>query len=126
MLDFIRLIQYYHRTTNYADAALDVETFRLESLHGKLAVNFLVVLILAIPTFPDVEKELGVEPPPLISEHPDSTLHEAAKKLIQTHASRLPLLDKDTTTGHEFLVSVLSQYRLLKFISINVRSPFSL
>jgi len=39
--------------------------------------------------------------------------------LIQTHARRLPLLDNDTETGHEVIVSVLTQYRLLKFISIN-------
>ena len=36
-------------------------------------------------------------------------------------ARRLPLLDRDTETGHEVIVSVLTQYRLLKFISINVR-----
>ncbi len=64
--------------------------------------------------------------PPLVNEHPNSTLYEAAKKLIQTHARRLPLLDKDTATHHEVIVSVLTQYRLLKFIAINVCSfpPF--
>lgn len=60
--------------------------------------------------------------PPLLSEHPSSTLYSAAKLLIQTHARRLPLLDSDSETGHEVIVSVLTQYRLLKFISINVRS----
>lgn len=38
-----------------------------------------------------------------------------------THARRLPLLDFDSETGHAQIVSVLTQYRLLKFISINVR-----
>jgi 5'-AMP-activated protein kinase regulatory gamma subunit len=73
----------------------------------------------------DIEKSLGVATPPLLSEHPSSTLYAAAKLLIQTHARRLPLLDHDTATGHEVIVSVLTQYRLLKFISINVRPPFS-
>jgi hypothetical protein len=68
----------------------------------------------------DIEKELGVAEPPLTREHPSSTLYDAAKLLIQTHARRLPLLDYDTETGHEIIVSVLTQYRLLKFISINV------
>jgi hypothetical protein len=68
----------------------------------------------------DIEKELGVAQPPLLHEHPSSTLYECAKLLIQTHARRLPLLDSDTETGHEVIVSVLTQYRLLKFISINV------
>ena len=40
--------------------------------------------------------------------------------MIQTHARRLPLLDADSETGHEVIVSVLTQYRLLKYIAINV------
>lgn len=68
----------------------------------------------------DIEKGLGVATPPLLREHPSASLYEAAKRLIQTHARRLPLLDYDTETGHEVIVSVLTQYRLLKFISINV------
>ena len=40
--------------------------------------------------------------------------------LIQTHARRLPLIDYDTETGYEVLVSVLTQYRALKFIANNV------
>ena len=55
-------------------------------------------------------------------------LYEACKKLIKTHARRLPLLDTDSQTGDETVISVLTQYRLLKFIAINVsviyRLPF--
>ncbi|EPQ60764.1 CBS-domain-containing protein [Gloeophyllum trabeum ATCC 11539] len=98
--DIIHLIQYYYHTSSYDNAAADVETFRLESLR-------------------DIERSLGVEPPPLLRDHPSSSLYDAAKLLIQTHARRLPLLDNDTDTGHEVIVSVLTQYRLLKFISIN-------
>ena len=68
----------------------------------------------------DIEKQLGVAPPPLLREHPSASLFDAAKLLIQTHARRVPLLDVDTETGHEVIVSILTQYRLLKFISINV------
>ncbi|KAI0318965.1 hypothetical protein OF83DRAFT_1112762 [Amylostereum chailletii] len=98
--DIIHLIQYYYHTSSYDNAAADVETFRLESLR-------------------DIEKSLGVATPPLLHEHPSASLYDAAKLLIQTHARRLPLLDNDTETGHEVIVSVLTQYRLLKFISIN-------
>ncbi|TFK87781.1 CBS-domain-containing protein [Polyporus arcularius HHB13444] len=98
--DIIHLIQYYYQCSSYDAAAADVETFRLESLR-------------------DIEKHLGVAPPPLLREHPSATLYEAAKLLIQTHARRVPLLDLDSETGHEVLVSILTQYRLLKFISIN-------
>lgn len=100
VLDIIHLIQYYYDNANYDTATADVETFRLESLR-------------------DIEKSLGVATPPMLREHPSSTIYDAAKLLIQTHARRLPLLDYDTETGHEVIVSVLTQYRLLKFISIN-------
>ncbi|EIW86658.1 CBS-domain-containing protein [Coniophora puteana RWD-64-598 SS2] len=100
VLDIIHLIQYYYHTASYDTAAADVETFRLESLR-------------------EIEKALGVATPPMLREHPDSSLYDAARLLIQTHARRLPLLDNDSESGHEVIVSVLTQYRLLKFISIN-------
>jgi len=71
----------------------------------------------------DIEKSLGVATPPLIHEHPNASLYDAAQRLIQTHARRLPLLDNDSETGHQVIVSVLTQYRLLKFIAINVTLP---
>jgi CBS domain-containing protein len=100
VLDIIHLIQYYYDNLNYEAAAADVETFRLELLR-------------------DIEKSLGVATPPMLREHPNSTLYAASKLLIQTHARRLPLLDYDTETGQEVIVSVLTQYRLLKFVAIN-------
>lgn len=103
VIDIIHLIQYYYRTADFEQAAMDVEIFRLESLRA-------------------IERELGVDPPPLTREHPSSSLFDAAKLIIQTHAHRLPLLDNDSETGHEVIISVLTQYRLLKFISINVTS----
>jgi 5'-AMP-activated protein kinase regulatory gamma subunit len=39
---------------------------------------------------------------------------------VQTRSRRLPLVDVDSATGHDLVVSVLTQYRLLKFIAINV------
>ncbi|KAH9849819.1 CBS-domain-containing protein [Lenzites betulinus] len=98
--DIIHLIQYYYKCSSYDAAAADVETFRLESLR-------------------DIERTLGVDPPPLLREHPSASLYDASKRLIQTHARRLPLLDNDSETSHEVIVSILTQYRLLKFISIN-------
>ncbi|KIK71063.1 hypothetical protein GYMLUDRAFT_150371 [Collybiopsis luxurians FD-317 M1] len=100
VLDIIHLIQYYWRTASYDYAAEDVETLRLEKLR-------------------EIEIELGVAQPPLLRKHPSSTLYEAAQVLVQTHARRLPLLDYDSETGHEVIVSTLTQYRLLKFIAIN-------
>jgi hypothetical protein len=77
--------------------------------------------LIAVPCS-DIERSLGVATPPLIHEHPRAPLYDAAQRLIQTHARRLPLLDNDSETGHQVIVSVLTQYRLLKFIAINVMS----
>lgn len=117
--DIIHLIQYYYHTSNFASAVTDVETLRLESLRGKPSLERLAHM--SDPLSSDIEKALGVDTPPLHWASPDQSLYEAASLLIQTHARRLPLLDNDNETGHEMIVSIMTQYRLLKFISINVR-----
>ena len=119
--DIIHLIQYYYHTSNFASAATDVETFRLESLRGKPTLERLAQM--SDPLSSDIEKALGVDTPPLLWASPDQSLYEAASLLIQTHARRLPLLDNDSETGHEMIVSIMTQYRLLKFIAINVCFP---
>ena len=119
--DIIHLIQYYYRTSNFATAATDVETFRLESLRGKLPLERLAQM--SDPLSSDIERALGVDTPPLLWASPDQSLYEAASLLIQTHARRLPLLDNDNETGPEMIVSIMTQYRLLKSIAINVRFP---
>ncbi|KDQ19917.1 hypothetical protein BOTBODRAFT_27333 [Botryobasidium botryosum FD-172 SS1] len=101
--DIIHLIQYYyHSASSYDNATADVQHFRLESLR-------------------EIERELNVPPPPLISIHPLKPLFDACKLLIQSTARRLPLLDYDEKTGDEIVISVLTQYRVLKFIAINCR-----
>ena len=73
--------------------------------------------------FADIEKAIRVPPPPLLSVHPMRPLFEACKLLIQTHARRLPLIDTDDQTGKEVVLSVLTQYRVLKFMAVNVSIP---
>ncbi|GAK64941.1 CBS-domain-containing protein [Moesziomyces antarcticus] len=105
--DIIHLIQYYYHHSSYDSAAQDVEKFRLERLR-------------------DIEQALNVPPPPLLSVHPLRPLFDACQLLIKTHARRLPLLDYDEQTGMETVVSVLTQYRVLKFIAMNCRETASL
>ncbi|ORY32782.1 putative Snf1p protein kinase activator [Naematelia encephala] len=100
--DVIHLIQYYYHTFSWEGAASDVEQIRLQSIR-------------------DIEKALQVPPPPLLSVHPLRPLYDACRFLIRTHARRLPLIDKDTQTGGEVVISVLTQYRVLKFIAMNCR-----
>jgi hypothetical protein len=61
-----------------------------------------------------------VPPPSLLSIHPLRPLYDACRYLIRTHARRLPLIDKDSQTQAEVVISVLTQYRVLKFIATNV------
>ncbi|GAC96892.1 snf1p protein kinase activator; Snf4p [Pseudozyma hubeiensis SY62] len=105
--DIIHLIQYYYRHSSYDSASADVEKFRLERLR-------------------DIEQALNVPPPPLLSVHPLRPLFDACQLLIKTHARRLPLLDYDEQTGMETVVSVLTQYRVLKFIAMNCRETAAL
>lgn len=122
--DLIHLIQYYYHTQTYEGAAADVEHFRLESLRGERTSGSLLpwssprLTGCMGPT--EIERELSVPPPPLLSVHPLNPLFEASKLLHQTHARRLPLIDRDDQTGGEVVLSVLTQYRVLKFIAVNV------
>jgi len=68
----------------------------------------------------EIEQAIDVPPPPTVSVHPDQPLSDACAALVRTHARRLPLVDRDDQTGKETIVSVLTQYRVLKFIAINV------
>lgn len=119
--DIIHLIQYYYGTFSYSDAAADVEHFQLESLRGEHTSKPPIVHLLTRRNDSEIERALNVPPPPLLHITPTRPLYEACQFLIQTHARRLPLLDRDQQTGDEVVLSVLTQYRVLKFIAINVR-----
>ncbi|KAK4050737.1 AMP-activated serine/threonine-protein kinase regulatory subunit [Microbotryomycetes sp. JL221] len=101
LADVVHLIQYYYLTAHeYDNVVAEVEAFQLESLRK-------------------IEQAIDVPPPPTISVHPDQPLADACAALVRTHARRLPLVDRDDQTGKETIVSVLTQYRVLKFIAIN-------
>ncbi|CAG8560110.1 6634_t:CDS:2 [Diversispora eburnea] len=98
--DFINLIQYYYKHSSYSDALEEIEQFQIQQLR---------------------ESRLGSPPPQLMSIHPLKSLHEACKLLVEARAHRLPLVDVDSETGQEMIVSVLTQYRILKFIAMNCK-----
>ncbi|BGP26624.1 AMP-activated serine/threonine-protein kinase regulatory subunit [Rhodotorula toruloides] len=101
LADVVHLIQYYYLTAHkYENVVAEVEAFQLESLR-------------------EIEQAIDVPPPPTISVHPDQPLSDACAALVRTHARRLPLVDRDDQTGKETIISVLTQYRVLKFIAIN-------
>ncbi|KAH8664166.1 hypothetical protein BX600DRAFT_481424 [Xylariales sp. PMI_506] len=102
--DYINLIQYYCQFPNEID---NVEKFRLSSLR-------------------DIEKAIGVLPLETVSVHPSRPLYEACSRMLKSRARRIPLVDIDDETGRETVVSVITQYRILKFIAVNAQQHLSL
>lgn len=103
--DFINLIQYYYTHSSVEEALKEIESFELAHLRN-------------------VEKSVGAPAPQLVSMNPMSTLYDACKLLAESRVHRVPLLDKEPGTGAETIVSVITQYRILKFIASNVRFEF--
>ena len=52
-----------------------------------------------------------------VSIHPDRPLYEACRKLLSSRARRIPLVDLDDEHLRPMVVSVITQYRILKFIA---------
>ncbi|KAF2087485.1 CBS-domain-containing protein [Saccharata proteae CBS 121410] len=96
--DYINVIQYYWHNP---DALAQVDQFRLNNLR-------------------DIEKALGVTPIETVSIHPEKPLYEACRRMLESRARRIPLVDIDDETHRHMVVSVVTQYRILKFIAVNV------
>ncbi|KAK3185867.1 AMP-activated serine/threonine-protein kinase regulatory subunit [Lecanicillium sp. MT-2017a] len=95
--DYINVIQYH---CQYPDEIGKLDQFRLRSLR-------------------DIEKAIGAIPIETLSVHPSLPLFEACREMLKTRARRIPLVDVDDETGRETIISVITQYRILKFIAVN-------
>ncbi|KAI0378612.1 CBS-domain-containing protein [Hypomontagnella monticulosa] len=95
--DYINLIQYYCQFPEHID---NVDKFRLSSLR-------------------DIERAINVLPLETVSVHPSKPLYEACSRMLKSRARRIPLVDIDHETERETVVSVITQYRILKFIAVN-------
>ncbi|KAH6648986.1 hypothetical protein BKA67DRAFT_661918 [Truncatella angustata] len=102
--DYINVIQYYCQFPNELD---NVEKFRLSNLR-------------------EIEKAIGVQALETVSVHPSRPLYEACSRMLKSRARRIPLVDIDDETGRETVVSVITQYRILKFIAVNTEQHTSL
>lgn len=96
--DYMNVVQYYWQNP---DALNQIDQFRLSSLR-------------------DIEAAIGVEPIETVSVHPMKPLYEACLEMLSSRARRIPLVDIDDETKRELVVSVVTQYRILKFIAVNV------
>jgi hypothetical protein len=121
--DFINLIQYYYKHSSYAVAIEDIERFQIRELRGTIIRAILVHIRVPCSLhilFADVERCSDAPPPQMLSIHPLKSIYEGCQLLVEARAHRLPLVDVDSETGQEMIVSVLTQYRILKFIAVNV------
>ena len=110
------MIQYYWQNP---DSLADIDKFRLSSLRGSLAL-WLIFTKLYTDQLPEIEKAIGVSPIETISIHPLKPLYEACSKMVHSRARRIPIIDDDDETRRPMVVSVITQYRILKFVAVNV------
>ncbi|KAF2772920.1 CBS-domain-containing protein [Teratosphaeria nubilosa] len=97
--DYLNVVQYYWQNP---DALAQVDQFKLNSLR-------------------DIERAIGVAPIETVSINPHKPLYEACRRMLESRARRIPLVDVDDETQREMVVSVVTQYRILKFVSVNVK-----
>lgn len=69
----------------------------------------------------EVEKILNVKPPETVSASPEMILYDALRKQLVSRARRIPLVSYDSDTQRTMVTSVITQYRILKFIAMNVK-----
>jgi len=96
--DYLNVVQYYWQ---FPDMLPQIDQFRLDKLR-------------------DVERAIGVSPIETVSTHPLTSLYEACRRMLASRARRIPLVDVDDETKREMVISVITQYRILKFMTINV------
>lgn len=63
---------------------------------------------------------LQVTPPETISASPETVLYDALRKQLISRARRIPLVSYDSDTQRTMVTSVITQYRILKFIAMNI------
>ncbi|KAK9474880.1 uncharacterized protein V1510DRAFT_410915 [Dipodascopsis tothii] len=97
--DYINVIQYYYQNPEKLDK---VEHFTLDGLR-------------------DVERAIGVQPLETVSVHPFKPLYDACLKMVASKGRRIPLIDYDAEKQREIVLSVLTQYRILKFVAQNCK-----
>lgn len=95
-----------------------IDQFKLNSLRGKSKCHGNASL--SLMSQEDIERAIGVQPLETVSIHPQKPLYEACRRMLESRARRMPLVDIDDETKRAMVVSVVTQYRILKFVAVNV------
>jgi 5'-AMP-activated protein kinase, regulatory gamma subunit len=112
--DYLNVVRYYNL---HADKLKDVDSLLLSDLRGMPHASSWHTKL----TKAEVERVLNVKAPETISTSPETVLYDALKKQLQSRARRIPLVSYDSETRRTMVTSVITQYRILKFIAMNVR-----
>jgi 5'-AMP-activated protein kinase, regulatory gamma subunit len=115
--DYINVIQYYWQNPTKLS---EIDAFTLSNLRGKQGQPPSLFTTDSRASPPDVERDIGARPPETISISPERPLYEACRKLLTSRARRIPLISSDSQTGRTMVTSVITQYRILKFVAVNV------
>ncbi|KAJ2823378.1 AMP-activated serine/threonine-protein kinase regulatory subunit [Coemansia erecta] len=99
--DLVNLIQYYYSNFSYSEAIEDLGKVQLEN-YKELLMRF-------------KSRQTNT-----LCANPLDTLYEISRRLLATDYSSLALVDEDTETGNDVIVSVLSIYRILNFMAVNI------
>ncbi|KAJ2460375.1 AMP-activated serine/threonine-protein kinase regulatory subunit [Coemansia sp. RSA 2424] len=99
--DLVNLIQYYYSNFSYNEAIEDLGQVQLEN-YKELLLRF-------------KSRQTNT-----LCANPLDTLYEVSRRLLATDYSALALVDEDTDTGSDVIVSVLSIYRILNFMAVNI------
>ncbi|KAE9966800.1 AMP-activated serine/threonine-protein kinase regulatory subunit [Venturia inaequalis] len=97
--DYINVIQYYWQNPDELET---IDQFRLDSLR-------------------DIERAIGAPQIETVSIHPERPVYEACRMMLASRARRIPIIDIDDETRRPMVVSVITQYRILKFVAVNVK-----
>ena len=114
--DYLNVVRYYNL---HADKLKDVDKLLLSDLKGMAPFSSRHLPL--ADRAADVEKVLNVRPPETVSASPEAILYDALRKQLVSRARRIPLVSYDSDTQRTMVTSVITQYRILKFISMNVR-----
>lgn len=115
--DYLNLIQYYWQNP---EAVSRIDQFKLNSLRGKPKYPYQRNASPLLISESDIERAIGVQPLETVSIHPEKPLYEACRRMLESRARRMPLVDIDDETKRAMVVSVVTQYRILKFVAVNV------
>ncbi|KAI9298602.1 CBS-domain-containing protein [Neoconidiobolus thromboides FSU 785] len=106
--DFLSLIEYFYNK-NYDEAIEELDTLEVGQVKK-------------------IEQEMGLfsKDRDLIRISPFDSLNLAANRILSANSHILPVIDRDPITQQDTVVTVLTQYRILKFLAVNYKAKSTL